>query len=109
MHPDTGATAASIRVDSLALDVENGSGGPIAGDAVFSRMVLTEGYTNLTILEQVPNQSTIWLVFSQAVIIRPNEDHVLSLLVDIDSAAAAFILQGALDRLHSAGAEDSSA
>jgi hypothetical protein len=88
-HSDSGAGAASIRLDSLALDIEDGSGAPVTGDAVFSRMVLTRGYTNLTILETVPGQSTIWLVFGQPVIIDPGKEHILSLLVDIDSAATA--------------------
>jgi len=96
-HPETLTTAASLRLDSLRLNVEDGSGTPLPASEVFSRMVLATGYTNLSILESVPSQSTVSLTFSEPVIISPGQKRSFSLLVDIDTVASASSFALALD------------
>ncbi|MBN1213647.1 MAG: right-handed parallel beta-helix repeat-containing protein, partial [candidate division Zixibacteria bacterium] len=68
IHPDTLGTAASVRIDSLAVTIEDGSGGMLNADEAFSRMVLSSGYSIITVLETIPHQSRLTLVFSEPVV-----------------------------------------
>jgi hypothetical protein len=93
-HPDTTTLSASLRLDTLRVFVEDANGvGQLAGD-VFSRMALSTQYAILTILETMPADSVVLLVFDQPVVIEPLEQRRLTLLVDIDtnSAATDFVL-----------------
>jgi len=96
-HPDTLPTAASLCLDSLRLTVEDGYGAPLSASDAFNRMVLATGYTNLSILESVPSQSAVSLVFSEPVIVSPGQKRIFLLLVDIDTAASASTFALALD------------
>ena len=88
-HPDMEPTAASLRLDSLRLMVIDESGAPLLANTVFSRIVLSAGYNNLTILENIPSESNISLRFTQPVFVSPGQMQRYSLLVDIDSLATA--------------------
>ncbi|PKK85034.1 MAG: hypothetical protein CVT49_00390 [candidate division Zixibacteria bacterium HGW-Zixibacteria-1] len=85
-HPDSVSSAASLRLESLRLRTES-SGIPLPANQIFSRMVLTSGYTNLTILEDLPGQSEVTLAFNEPVVIPAGQERLISLLVDIDEAA----------------------
>jgi len=93
-HPDTSASAASLRLENLRLRVEDGGGTPIEANRVFSRMVLSSGYTNLTILENLPDSTDVDMIFDEPVVVTAGEEKLISLLVDIDTAASSndFIL-----------------
>ncbi|MEW5924968.1 MAG: hypothetical protein AB1746_13370, partial [Candidatus Zixiibacteriota bacterium] len=86
-HPDSTSTAASLRLESLRLRTENSTGQPLLANQIFSRMVLTSGYKNLSILENLPGQSEVTLIFEEPVIIPAGQERLISLLVDIDEAA----------------------
>ncbi|MDF1543582.1 MAG: right-handed parallel beta-helix repeat-containing protein [bacterium] len=88
-HPDTDPISASIRIDSLRIRVEDGSGNGRRADSTLARLVLASGYTNLTILETMPASADLSLIFGEPVVIDPAQQRNFSLLVDIDSAAAA--------------------
>ncbi|MCK4574236.1 MAG: hypothetical protein KAU36_07680, partial [candidate division Zixibacteria bacterium] len=88
-HPDTSSATASLRMDSLVLTVQDGAGLSIGADAAFSRMVLSAGYTNLTVLESIPASSAVTLLFDEPVVLAPGQQQNFSLLVDIDSLASA--------------------
>jgi len=88
-HPNRVPSAASLRLENMRLRVENGDGTPLLADQVFSRMVLSSGYTNLTILETLPAQAEIDLIFSEPMIVISGEEQLLSVLVDIESDATA--------------------
>jgi hypothetical protein len=88
-HLDDSALAASVRLDSLAITVEDGDGAPQSADMVFSRMVLATGYTNLAIVETFPPEPTVTLRFSQPVLLASGQERIVSLRVDIDSLAPA--------------------
>lgn len=88
-HPDSDSATAAIRLDSLRLDVLDGSGQPLQAASLFSRMVLSTGYTELTVLDVPPSQSAVWMVFEQPLIVYPGGSRKLSLLVDIDSTTTA--------------------
>ncbi|MFH1314564.1 MAG: right-handed parallel beta-helix repeat-containing protein [Candidatus Eisenbacteria bacterium] len=88
-HSDPSPLAASIRLDSLRVGIMDETGIPLSAGAIFSRMVLATGYTNLTILETLPDASTVLLGFSRPTVVSPGDEQVLSLQVDIDSLAGA--------------------
>ncbi len=88
-HPDQGVSAASIRMDSLLLTVEDGSGNALPANQAFSRIVLATGNANLAAVEPVGSATTLSIVFSEALIIAPGTERRISFLIDIDSAAAA--------------------
>jgi len=88
-HPDTSLSVASLRLDSLRIDVEDGTGSPLAANDVFSRIVLATRYTNLVIMENVVSQSSVWLVFANPVIVNPRAERRYTLMVDIDGLATA--------------------
>jgi hypothetical protein len=88
-HPDTEYTAASLRLDSLRFGIEDGSGTPVIAGEVFSRMILSTGYTNLAIIDNVPSQPAVSFIFNNPVIVSPGQQRLYTLLVDIDSAATA--------------------
>ena len=87
-HADATSQAASIRLESMRIRVEDGVGGPLAANSVFSKVTLATGYTNLAIIESVPSVPTIDLDFDRAAVLSPGQQRVLSIQVDIDSAAA---------------------
>ncbi len=87
-HLDTASTTASIRMDSLTLHIETGTGTPCPASNVFSRMVLFNGYQTLAVIDSIPDQPSITLKFTQSVMLSPGAFKSLSLLVDIDSAAS---------------------
>ena len=82
---DSDSTTAAIRLDSLRLDILDGSGQPLQAAGLFGRMVLSSGYTELTVFETPPAQSAVWMIFDEPVIVSPGGSRKLSLLVDIDS------------------------
>ncbi|MFH1312628.1 MAG: right-handed parallel beta-helix repeat-containing protein [Candidatus Eisenbacteria bacterium] len=86
-HSDGSPLAAPMRLDSLRLRVLDENGDPQDADQVFSRMVLATGYTNLAILDQLPPDADVVLAFDQPAILSPGTEQILSLRVDIDSAA----------------------
>jgi len=88
-HPGADSSTAAIRLDSLRLDVFDGLSQPLQASALFSRMVLSTGYTPLTVLNQPPAEAAVWMVFNEPVIVQPGGSPNLSLLVDIDSLATA--------------------
>ncbi|MCD6161062.1 MAG: right-handed parallel beta-helix repeat-containing protein [candidate division Zixibacteria bacterium] len=96
-HPDTENTAASLRLDSLQISIKNSNGEPLNADEVFSRMVLSAGYNNMVVLEDIPAQTTVPLVFSSPVIVPPSQQQLYTLLVDIDSQASASDFMLAID------------
>ena len=88
-HPDTTQESASLRLDSLRITVEDGDDNALAASAAFSRLVLASGYSNLSIVDSVPDESSLLLAFGQPVVVAPGEERSFSLLVDIDSSATA--------------------
>jgi len=88
-HPSSEDIVASLRLDSLRLSIEDDAGAPLNANAVFSRMTLLTGYTNLAILDNIPAQPTVSLIFSNPVIVPPAQQQLYTLLVDIDSLATA--------------------
>lgn len=88
-HGDSSPTSASIRLDSLRISIEDGAGQAQSAAAVFDRMVLAAGYFNLTILETVPDQSSLWLIFAEPLMIPAGQAQQLTLLVDISATAPA--------------------
>ena len=88
-HSDSSGTAASIRIDSLRIQVEDGSNNPILANSALSGVVLSSGYQTISIIDPVPSQSSFWLVFNQPVIISSGASRTFTLLVDIDSLATA--------------------
>ncbi|KAA3636415.1 MAG: T9SS C-terminal target domain-containing protein [Calditrichaeota bacterium] len=88
-HPDSLPTSAPIRLDSLFLSIEDASGQSQLASALFSRVVLTAGYDILSVLETIPNLSTVPMYFDDPLVINVNEQKNLTLLIDIDSAATA--------------------
>jgi hypothetical protein len=86
-HVDSTPLAASVRLDSLRLRVEDGSGLPQPADRFLSRIVLATGYTNLAIVESVPSTAAVLLEFSEPMMLSPMGQQVLSLQVDVDSLA----------------------
>ena len=86
-HPDSTSSTASLRLESIRLRSESSTGQPLQTSQIFSRMVLTSGYKNLTILENLPEQSEVLLDFEEPVVIPAGQERLISLLVDIDEAA----------------------
>ena len=93
-HGDSLATSASVRVDSLRIRVEDDAGNAQSAADVFDRLVLSAGYLNLTILETIPDQSSIWLVFGEPVVLPADYVQQFTVLVDISptAAASAFVI-----------------
>jgi len=89
IHPGTAGSTASVRLDSLRLTIGDGQGAPMLADAVFSRIVLSAGYTSLTVVDVVLQQSSLTMNFAEPVIVAGGEEVQFSLLVDIDSLATA--------------------
>jgi uncharacterized repeat protein (TIGR01451 family) len=88
-HSEGSPLAASVRLDSVRVYVEDESGIPQPADGVFSRLVLATGYTNLAIVDAPPNQSSVTFRFAEPALLAPGLEQVLSLRVDIDSSATA--------------------
>jgi len=88
-HPDTLSTVASLRLTSLVISIEDGFENSLVASEAFSRIALASGYTTLAVVDTVPNQSSITMVFSEPVIVSPGAEQTLSLVVDIDSLATA--------------------
>ncbi len=88
-HPSTNSAVAPIELDSLRINVRDGTGNPVFASSVFSRMVLSSGYTNLSIIETLPDQESVLLQFASPLLVFPGQRKVISLLVDIDSLAQA--------------------
>jgi uncharacterized repeat protein (TIGR01451 family) len=86
---DNSPLAASIRLDSLRIHVEDETDTPELADRVFSRLVLATGYTNLAIVDEPPHDSVVSLSFTVPATLSPGQEQVLSLRVDIDSSATA--------------------
>lgn len=86
-HPDLVDDAAPIRLDSLRIKLDDGNGNARLAGETFSRIVLSSAYTNLAVLEDVPMESSVLLVFSTPDVLYPGEKKILSLMVDIDSSA----------------------
>lgn len=88
-HNNSEPWYAPIRLDSLVLRVKDDNDTYINANAVFSRLLLSTGYTNLSIIDIVEAQPGITFAFSEPMYIDPGESKYLSLLVDIDSNAVA--------------------
>lgn len=88
-HPDTASSAASLRLDSLRLVVEDGNLNPLNASDAFNRLVLATGFSVLSIIDSVPDQSSVLFEFSEPIFVAPGEERSFSLLVDIDSSALA--------------------
>ena len=88
-HPDTASTAAGLRLDSLRLRIEDGSGNAIAASSVVSRIAILSSSTILTELTSLPSQPDVNLIFNQPVILSSGEQQSYTLLIDIDTAATA--------------------
>jgi len=88
-HPNDDDSVASLRLDSLKLKVTDGSGTAIAANSVFSRIVLSSEYHNLSIIDSVTDDTEILFAFESPVIIAPDNNKTFTLLVDIDSLALA--------------------
>jgi len=88
-HSDTLAQEASLRLDSIIVNVEDISGQPLYADEVFSSIVVSGGYEILAAVNIMPHLSSISLVFQSPVIIPVDEEINLTFLVNIDSLASA--------------------
>lgn len=89
IHPGVADSSASVRLDSLRLNIGDGQGGTLSADDVFSRLVLSAGYTSLTVVDAVPHSSSLTMHFVEPVIVSAGDEAQFSLLVDIDSLAVA--------------------
>ncbi|HUU44748.1 MAG TPA: hypothetical protein VM118_03355, partial [Acidobacteriota bacterium] len=87
-HPDTAATAAPLRLDSLVVHVWDAAAQDIPFNTVAGRLALATGLPNLTVLEQVPADASVSLVFPQPLLVAPGRQRLLSLLIDIPEDAA---------------------
>lgn len=94
-HTGVGDTTASVQLGSLTITTVTAAGEPQPASHAFSRMALSSGYTTLSAIETVPEQSAITFTFSQPIVVAPGESRLLSLLVDIGESAQAsdFVLQ----------------
>ncbi len=88
IHPDSLQTTATIRLDSIILNVDNGSDSLVKANDVFSRMVLSSGDNNLSILNTVPAESSVVFIFSEPLYVHPSETQSLILFVDISDSAS---------------------
>jgi hypothetical protein len=88
-HPDSMSNTAAIRIDSLCLTIENGSGQSLSASDVFSHISMAAGYSTVAAMENIPTSSTIWLTLQDPAIIQPGNELRFSFLVDIDSASSA--------------------
>ncbi len=86
-YPDGEDNSAPLRLDSLRIRVTDGSGNPRIADETFSRMVLSSGYSNLAVLEDLAAESSVLIEFDTPDVMYPGEKRALSLMVDIDSSA----------------------
>ncbi|UCG61665.1 MAG: right-handed parallel beta-helix repeat-containing protein [Candidatus Zixiibacteriota bacterium] len=86
---DTSSTRTAVRLDSIQISVEDDSGQPLAANSVFSRMVVATDNINLVVENSPPSTPSVWLRFTEPVVVPAAEDQLLSLLVDIDSFATA--------------------
>ncbi|MCP4634785.1 MAG: hypothetical protein GY855_17795, partial [candidate division Zixibacteria bacterium] len=88
-HPDLTSSFASFKLSQLSVRVENSSGIGILANDIFSRVVLSTGYENLSIMTTIPDDSNLTFIFNQPLIIAPDDEKFISVLVDIDSTATA--------------------
>ncbi len=86
-YPETGDNSAPIRLDSLRVQLTDGSGNTRLASETFSRIVLSSGYSSLAVLEDLPSESSILIEFNEPDVLYPGEKRILSLMVDIDSSA----------------------
>jgi uncharacterized repeat protein (TIGR01451 family) len=96
-HSDTSSVAAAVRLDSIRVSIDDGTGAPIPASSVFSRIVVSTGYANLAVLENVPAEPELNLIFTEPALLAPGKEQVLSLRGDIDSDAAATSFALAID------------
>ncbi len=87
-HPDSLPEFASLRIDSLMLDVTDGMGGAVNANTVFSNIVLTSGYKILSVIETVEAVSTIKLIFDKPAFIDYGSEKLFSFLVGISADAS---------------------
>jgi hypothetical protein len=88
-HREASPLAASVRLDSLRISIEDEAGAPQPADMVFSRLVLATGYRTLAVVDAPPHAASVLLPFAEPAILEPGKEQVLSLRVDIDSSATA--------------------
>ncbi len=88
-HPDLSSEFASIEMNQIRVRIENSNGLGLPANDLFSRVVLSSGYSNLSIMETIPADSILTFIFNQPLVIAPGEEQFISILVDIDSLATA--------------------
>ncbi|MEW5702536.1 MAG: Ig-like domain-containing protein [Candidatus Zixiibacteriota bacterium] len=86
---DTSALVSSLRLDSIRIHVEDATGHPMAASDIATRLVLSSGYTDIAVIDQVPQESSVLLAFAAPVIVAPGESRLVTLLVDISDSARA--------------------
>ncbi len=86
-HSDTLSSLAGLRLDSLTIGIENESGQPLRANRLFSRVVLSSGYTTLAVIDNPEESSEITIPFTSSVIVNPGRQTLLSLLVDVSDSA----------------------
>jgi len=89
IHPDAGQGSAPMMLANLRLHITDASGNDIPANGVFSRLVLATGYRNLAILENVPAQTFVNLIFDEPILIASGTTQNISLLADISETATA--------------------
>ena len=88
-HSNAQPTSAPYIIQGLTLTVLDGSYQPVNASDVFSLMIMTTGFNILALNENPPDQPAVDFSFMVPVVVEPGEKKILSLLVSIDSLAAA--------------------
>lgn len=86
-HSDTVSSLGGLQLDSLTIAVEDESGNPLPADRLFSRVVLSSGYTTLAVIDSLESSAEIAIQFSSSLRISPGHQTLLSLLVDVADSA----------------------
>ncbi len=94
VHPDTAQSAASLRLNSLRLRVEDAEGTPINASSVFNQLILAAGYYIQYVSDEPPDSPYMTMDFVEPLIAVPGQSTSLSLLVGIaaDATASSFAI-----------------
>ncbi len=90
------ASAAPARLDSITISVTKPDGTPLAANECFARVVLSNGYEPLSVVEQVPATSELTLRFTRSLLLSGTAEGLLALRVDIGEEATASAFKLAL-------------
>lgn len=88
-HADSDPAAAPAVLDSLSIQIYDGSGAPLLANDVFARMRLITDEMHSVEPAQVPGSQQVTFVFDPPILVEPGEERSLSAVVDIDSGATA--------------------